>query len=415
MTDAAREGRKDGCRIRIVRRASLAAVLLALCTPGLAAQQGNVERRIRENEEHLRNIKQERARLEDELRGLRSRAYTLEGLLQNLERQKNATNRIVNELDRQMRQLAEQLDTVSMDFILTQESHAEKRAILRRRLVEIYKRGPLWTAQVLLSAESFGDLLSRYKYLYLVSRQDRALVQEVAELESHIARQRQQLLSIQRELTARRGERGDELQRYRTIEQDQQRSLRQAQSSQRVAASRLDSLARAERDLTNLLATLERERLRSLAAGTEAGMAAPAISEGDLGTLDWPIEGDLVYRFGPAPGPDGTSIRYLGIGIRAPVNSTVRAVADGIVRRARHMGLWGQTVIIEHGGGFYTVYAHLSGVTVREEQHVARGQQIGLSGGAETEHGPHVEFQLRQGEDGSPIALDPMNWLRRRR
>jgi septal ring factor EnvC (AmiA/AmiB activator) len=387
---------------------------LVLAT-GADAQQGNVDRRIRENEERLATIRRERSQLEDELARLRSRAYTLESELQNLERQKNATNRIVNELDRQMRNLAEQLDTVTLDLILTQEAHAEKLAVLRRRLVEIYKRGPLWTVQVLLTADSFGALLSRYKYLYLVSRQDRALVNDVEELETHIGRQRQQLLAIHRELAHRRSERGNELDRYSELEGARQRSLRQAQSSQRVTASRLDSLARAEQELTNLLASLERERRRLLAAGAEAGMAAPAITERDLGTLDWPIEGDLLYRFGPAPGPDGTRIRYLGIGIRAPVNSAVRAVADGIVRTARHLQTWGQTVIIEHGGGFYTVYAHLSGVRVREDERVARGQQIGLSGGAGTEHGPHVEFQIRQGDDGNPLALDPLNWLKRRR
>ena len=88
----------------------------------------------------------------------------------------------MNELDRQIGSLRAELDTVTLDLLLAEDALAETRAILDKRLVEIYKRGSLWIFEVLLAAESFGDLLSRYKYLYLVSRQDRALTRSVEEL-----------------------------------------------------------------------------------------------------------------------------------------------------------------------------------------------------------------------------------------
>lgn len=392
------------------------AVLGALAAgAGAAHAQQGVEQRIRENQNRLESIRRERSRLEDELERLRRRAHTLEAELTNLERQRTVTNRMVNELDRQMRQLRDQLDTVTLDLIVTHNAHAEKQAVLKRRLVEIYKRGPLWTARALLSAGSFGDLLSRYKYLFLVSRQDRALVSEVEDLEARVARQRQQLLIIERELQQRLSERSRELDRYTELGRLRERSLRQARTSEQRAALRLDSLARAERDLTDLLANLERERRRALAARGDAGGGAATISERSVGTLDWPVEGELAYTFGRQQGPDRSSVYRTGIGIRVPVGTPVRAVAGGLVRVARHMDTWGLTVILEHGGGFYTVYMHLSALSVAEGQSVTAGHEIGLSGGEGTEHGPHVEFQIRQGRDGNPVALDPLNWLKRRR
>src|SRR2546429_1419066 len=107
-----------------------------------------------------------------------------------------------------------QLDTLTLELILTQDALAEKRAVLERRLAEIYKRGSLWTFQALLAAESFGDLLSRYKYLYLVSRQDRALVGEVEDLRDRIAARRREGLNVRAELARRRDERGKELSQY---------------------------------------------------------------------------------------------------------------------------------------------------------------------------------------------------------
>src|SRR5207245_10508208 len=94
----------------------------------------------------------------------------------------------------------------------------EKRAVAERRIVDISKRGPLYSYQVLLAAESFGDLLSRYKYLYLVSRQDRLLANDMFKLRNRVARERQMLVDARDQLGRRRQERADELDRYVQLE-----------------------------------------------------------------------------------------------------------------------------------------------------------------------------------------------------
>jgi peptidoglycan hydrolase CwlO-like protein len=142
--------------------ARLAAVLL-LALPAALHAQRNLEQEIQSNQARLDSIRQERSRLEGQLSTLRGRMRNISSEIDNLERQKSATGLIVNELDRQMRMLGMQLDTVTSDLVLTEDELAAKRAIERRRIVEIYKRGPLWDFEVLLSAQSFSDLLSRYK------------------------------------------------------------------------------------------------------------------------------------------------------------------------------------------------------------------------------------------------------------
>ena len=94
---------------------------------------------------------------------MRTQVHSLSDELANIERQKETTNRIVNELDRQIYALSDQIDRTTVDLLLAQNALAEKRAVLERRLVDISRRGALYGYQVLLAAESFGDLLSRYK------------------------------------------------------------------------------------------------------------------------------------------------------------------------------------------------------------------------------------------------------------
>jgi septal ring factor EnvC (AmiA/AmiB activator) len=391
----------------------LLVLALSLAVPRASPAQA-IDRQIRENQARLDSIRNERTDLQTQLDRLRGRARDIRTELNNLERQRSATSRLVNELDRQMATLGTQLDTITLDLLLAEDELAEKRAVRERRIVEIYKRGELWVFEVLLAAESFGDLLSRYKYLYLVSRQDQALVTEVRDLRDRIARERRNLALVQGEVGRNRSDRQGELDRYQRIELERQRSLRATTASTEATTERLSALERDERQINSHIAALERRRREAVAAGLATFPAT--ITDESMASLEWPADGPVLYRFGRATGPRNTVVRYNGLGIKVPIGTEVRAVAGGQVEIAASMGTYGPSVMINHGGGFFTLYLFLSAITVAKGRHVEGGTVIGRSGGQGTEEGPHFEFQLHQMPErsGTPLALDPLNWLKPR-
>ena len=184
----------------------MAAPLLAAPAARLAAQQTPAQE-LEASKRRLEEIRAERDQLQQQRMRLQGQVHDVNDELNNLERQKESTQRIVNEIERQIGGLAGQLDRASAELILAEDNLAERKAILARRLVDIYKRGALYAFQVLLSAESFGDLLTRYKYLYLTSRQDKALVQDVEKLRNRVVSQRNDILRVRGELDRRRQER----------------------------------------------------------------------------------------------------------------------------------------------------------------------------------------------------------------
>lgn len=373
-----------------------------------AQQRQSFDQQLRTNQERLENIRRERSQVEQELARMRARAHSIADELANIDRQKGSTNRIVNELDRQINALSVQIDQITMDLLLAQDALEEKRAVLERRLVDIHKRGPLYEYQVLLAAESFGELLSRYKYLHLVSRLDRLLTNDVWKLRNRTARERQMLLDARNTLARRRSERSDELQRFLTLERERQARLRETRRSERAVRQRLTQLERDERQVNDLLAELERARRAAEARGSVPGAA---ITTADLGQLDWPVEGRILYQFGTGVGPNNTRIPWHGIGIAAPVGTPVQAVASGIVSLAGPLGTYLTSVLLDHGGGYYTFYAYLSDASVAKGEQVLRGQVIGHVGGEASDEGPHLHFEIR-GQGGIP--LDPVNWLKGR-
>ena len=365
------------------------------------------------SQERLAEIRRERERLQGEMDRLRGRVHNLSTDLSNIDRQMQISGAIVSELNIQVAALGTRIDKTTENLIIAQDALAEKRAILGHRLTEINKRGPLHTFQVLLAAESFGDLLSRYKYLYLVSRQDRQLVGDVEALRNDVSRQRDDLLNQRSNLANRRDERTVETERLQELERQRQQSLAESQREQHRMEDRLRQLARDEARLNDLIAAVERRRRAAVAANPRAPAATSRISTADMGRLDWPVEGDIVYGFGSAAGPGSTTIRWNGIGIGAPVGTPVKVVAPGTVRLVAQMSTYGLCVLVDHNGGLYSLYCQLQSADVRQDQQVERGMVIGRSGGANSDQGPHLHFEIRG--NGGLQHIDPVQWLRRRR
>ena len=389
----------------------LGALVVLLCSVSIAHAQETPD--LEESKRRLEEIRAERDRLEQQQRRLQGQVHDVNDELSNLERQRESTHRIVTEIERQIGGLASQLDRSSAELILAQDNLAERRAVLERRLVDIYKRGNLHTFQVLLAAEGFGDLLSRYKYLYLTSQQDRSLVTDVEKLRNRVVTQRNNILNVRSELDRRRDEREAEFSKYSALASEGTRKLQTLQRSARSTERRLTELQKDESRLNGLLASLERARRDELARGALRGAVSTpgSITTADLGKLDWPVEGAIVYKFGRDTLPSGGIIRWNGVGIAAGVGTPVRAVEAGKVRLVGQFGTYGLTVVVEHGNGYYSVYSHLESAAVKLGAPISKRGVIGTVGGQNSDYGPHLHFEIR-GEN--QVALDPTTWLRRR-
>lgn len=393
--------------------------LMASGPVGLAAQQADsVSREIQDSQRRLEEVRAERARLQEEMASIRTQVQDVSEELQNIERQINASRSAVVEIDFQTEAMAEKVRQTSADLIRTREELLERQAILSRRLREIYKQGPLQTARVLLGADSFSDLLNRYHYLRLVASYDRVLVGTVGRLEEELTAQSSELEESLGELGRLRESKLGEVAELRQVEDEHQRTLAEFRSQERETGSQLDQVEEDEAQLTDAIATLERQRLEEERRRAVAGLSAPAganLSPSDAGSLDWPVVGELAYAFGVQRRANGTVLRWNGVGIRAPVGTPVRAVRGGTVALAGPFEGYGPSVIVSHGGGYYTLYLYLEEIGVVQGKEIQTGQVVGTVGGGGTPEGPRVEFQLRVPVNGgAPQAIDPLPWLRPR-
>ncbi len=399
---------------RAVRRAcALTVVSLIFLLPSLVSPQGtqSAADRARANREELDKMRAERERLEARMRQLQSSAHDITEERTNIERQADATARLVRSLDAQINALEGEVDDATASLVVAQDELVIKQSMLRRRVREIYKRGPLYSLEALLSAQSFGALVARYKYLHLVAQRDRALVRRVQLLNDQVLGTRTQLVRLRGDLEMNREQKNEEERRLRELEGQRGRALARVQKTARQTQARLQQVQRDEKRLADLLAAFEAERRRAAAARPNVPAAPSTLRTSDFGRLDWPVEGQILYRFGRVVNPNNTTTRWNGVGIGAPAGTTVKAVAGGQVVLAEAFGTYGQTVIVSHGDGDFSVYGSLARLDVRKGQTIQKGQPIGTVGRTDPDLGAHLHLEIRP----KGRAVDPLEWLRGRR
>ena len=376
------------------------------------APQQNAAERLKAQKDELEKIRLERADLQRRMRELQSTVHDLSEERTNIARQADATARVVHTLDKQLNALADEENDATANLIRAQDELAIKRAVLRNRVREIYKRGALYSVEAMLSAQSFGELVSRYKYLHLAAQRDRALVRRVEALGQQIGNQRQTLVTLRSDVESSRQEKTDEEKRLRTLDEQRARSLAQAQAKEKQTESRLAQIARDEARLGNVIALLEVERKRAEGRSGSKFPSNSTLKTADFGRLDWPVEGNIIYQFGRLVNPNNTTTRWNGIGIAAAEGTPVKAVAAGVVALVdESFGTYGRTVVIQHGGNDYSIYSSLGRISVTKGTKIVKGQVIGTVGRSDPEMEPHLHFEMRPGQR----AVDPLEWLRSRR
>ena len=385
-------------------------LLLACASVSTASGQQGAEARLRAQRDELDRMRAERDSLQNESRRLQGRVRNLQDEVILLGRQTAATARLVKSLDQQLATINAEVDTANKKVASAQEEVAQRRQRLRGRVRDIYKRGPLFATEAFLAARSFGELIARYKYLHELATYDKSVVKHVEDLVVKIDGQRQLLVRLQDEFERSREEKAREQIRLKDLEVQQQRALSQAKQSSQQVDDRLAQIRRDEARVANFIAAAEANARRAAPGSADAAPATSTLKTSDYGALDWPVDGSIMYSFGRAINPNNTSIRWNGIGIEAPLGSPVKAIADGEVMVAEPIGTYGTTVILQHGGGDYSVYGSLSRTAVNKGSKVAKGQVIGTVGQADPDLAPHLHFEIRP----KGRATDPLTWLQSR-
>ncbi|MDY5971435.1 MAG: peptidoglycan DD-metalloendopeptidase family protein, partial [Butyricicoccus sp.] len=339
---------------------------------------------------------------------------TLNNKIALTEEEIDATQDILDELDANIAQTEQELEETTQEL-------ENKKELFATRIRVMYENGDTSYMDVLLNSENFSDMLSNMEIVSQIMDYDKGVVAEYtalkesieqmkAELESDRADKQDYMDSLEDRKEELESDRTDLKKLLAKLENDieyAEKTARQMQADEDKVNAEIEELSRQEAEAARKAAEAAKKAAQSKSASSSTSTSTVRAS----GSMVWPcpsynyISSNYGYRTHPITGK--VSSFHKGIDIAASSGNPVLAAASGTVVKSYMSSSYGNYIVISHGGGLMTAYAHLSRRLVSVGDTVSAGQQIGKVGSTGNSTGPHLHFEVYV--NGSTV--NPMNYV----
>lgn len=390
-----------GARTPVPLKGGLAILaLIALVTVTLAVppKKHRTHKNPTALRQDLRRLHQRKQELQNQLHTTKVQTHAVledieevDNRLNKLEAQLDDTNDRLDSSRDEQKQLAQDLVQATADLDATREK-------VRKRLRQLYMQGEGTAVSILIGSSSAGDLASREYMVRRIADGDRRLFEQYrrlrAETESRKRKQDEVVHRINGLLRNQESQQAD-LKDTRQEKDEKLQGLRQKQDQLKRMIAQFDQ---DERDIASEIAAFSRR--------TNGGKT---LNLGKFsGHFSKPVSNHMTSSFGMRFHPILHKVRmHTGIDFGCPVGTAIHAAGDGVVILTQRKGGYGNTIVIEHGGGMQTLYGHCSSIGVSPGQRIKRGQVIGRTGNSGLSTGPHLHFEVRV--NGHPV--NPVRYL----
>ena len=380
-----------------------------------AVMQAPAQDEITKRQAELRSIREQIHEYEEQIKEQQKHEQATLDLLDTYDRKETLLRRLIGRLRGEEDGVEHRIDGTRKTAAMLESQLAFLKKQYASYVTSIYRKGRTRDFELLLSSASINQLYIRNEYLKRFTEQRRQDAEHITakrrEVEDVQAQLHIQLSEEQRVIA----EKGAEENQLVALAADRRLALAKIRKDKRNVQREIDRQMKAAKDLEGMIAQLiEQDRIRKEREAERArksNLIVPPAQHGTFefkkGKLRWPVNaGTVVAHFGNQKHPTLKTITVnTGIDIAVKVGTPVVTVADGEIAKIWWLPSYGNLVIVDHNGGYRTVYTHLTEIKAVEGQKVREGDVIGFTG--ETLNGPRLHFELWVGKD----KQNPEQWL----
>ena len=289
----------------------------------------------------------------------------------------------MSELDTQVKELQEEISNIQSQLDVAEKKYEKQKDIMEKRLVAIYESGDTQYIDVLLKSKDLSEFLSGYYLITEITSMDKDLLDEVETEKKEIELSKQKLEKNQATLATAlqtQTKTSTVLQNTKTLRENY---ISRLSDEEKAKQAQIDEITAQYEAVNNQILELAKQGLDTEYIG---------------GVLAWPVPGytKITSNYGMRVHPiTGQYKLHTGVDISAPIGANFVAANDGIVTKAEYNTAYGKMVMIDHGGGISTLYAHGSEILVTVGQTVKRNEAILKVGSTGYSTGPHAHFEVR--------------------
>ena len=383
----------------------LAALLLAVCvlcvdlSPALAVTQADIDK-LKNNASDLSQQKKE---LQSKISALSDDIANNMKKKELLDSEISVLSSEISNVESQISTYAELITQTEAELLDAQEREAAQYELFCKRVRAMEERGTISYWSVLFKADSFTDLLSRLDFINEIMDSDQKVIQELQDLQAEIEEKKESLETQKAESEAAKAE----------LVSKKSELNKQREAANALVAQLRASKSEYQEDMDDLSAEAEAVqaqivKLSKELAAQQAAQGKP--SNAALGGYIWPVSSRrITSTFGGRASPGGIgSTNHKGIDIGGVGYTTeIHAAKAGTVIVSQYSRSYGNYVVVSHGSGNTTLYAHMSSRKVSVGQYVNQGDVLGITGSTGNSTGPHLHFEITE----SGVRINPLNYL----
>jgi len=386
-------------------------ILVSFCVLNAQSSQRDYNEELRYQNDAINKMKKEIEELSSKLRKANINETTTSKRITNLDEEIALVNKLIQSLKKEETSNRNKVNVLK-DRIKTKEDELELlRTRYEQRIINTYQKGRVSDLEKVLSSTSWRQAVYRTQYLKIISSIEQKMTKDIENILLAINKDKLKLESLLRQSISLKRDKQKQMTSLRKMRIKREKELNRIRQDKSALANYMQEKSAGVRQLESIIKKVLEDKARfEREERIRQQQQALKTKEFNLlkGQLPWPTEGRVISKFGKQWNSRlKTTTDNPGIDIKGQPGSPIRSTMSGVVTTITYIRGYGTTVIIDHGGGFYTVYSHVTNIQTQVDSEVRSGDVIAYMGDSGSVNGSKLHFEVW----GKGQKLDPEKWL----
>ena len=373
--------------------------------------QRDYSEELRYQNDAINKMKKEIEDLSTRLRKANINETSTTKRITNLDEEIALINKLIQSLKKEENKNKDRINILKDDIKTKENEMNVLKERYKQRVINTYQKGRVSDLEKVLSSTSWRQAVYRTQYLKVISSIEQKMTKEIESLLIKINKDKLKLESLLRQSIVLKKDKQKQMMSLRKMRIKREKELTRIRKDKSALANYMQEKAAGIKQLESIIKRVLEDKARfEREERIRQQQEALKTKEFNLlkGQLPWPTQGRVILKFGKQWNPKlKTTTDNPGIDIKGQPGSPIRCTMSGVVTTVTYIRGYGTTIIIDHGGGFYTVYSHVTNIQTNVDSEVRSGDIIAYMGDSGSINGSKLHFEIW----GKGQKLDPEKWL----